>query len=354
MGGLEDTSGSVGLRDDPRMRSLFLVAWTADVESRLKDALRQVYRIEEEEAEAERAAAVQGAREACEELLATLSRVTNFSVEEEQPSIERQEFELHSLLRSAVARHVFTADARGIKLSCLVHREVPRRAAGDAPRLRQLLSAFVENAIRVTDAGEMQVRISVDESSADELALRFCISNPVGETRHAREARAAGLGYELFRDVVDLMGGEVGTAGVESWFTVALQPVAEVAPTATAPAETRLSASGAVPPHHPLLLVSSDPDTVPEILLTLQRSGYVVELEEDRKRFPTRLRQKQFSLVLLDADGGSHVTTIATWPSGGGMRPVPIVAVPRTGEKRERVEGEVLLRLVERCIQNAL
>lgn len=124
---------------------------------------------------------------------------------------------------------------------------------GDAARLRQVLSNLISNAIKFTDAGQVAVRIGGDAAT-----LACAVTDTgmgVPEARRAqifekfvqvdgsstRRTGGSGLGLAISRELVTLMGGEIGfesPAGGGACFTFAVPCPALGTPIEPASAET--------------------------------------------------------------------------------------------------------------------
>jgi len=62
---------------------------------------------------------------------------------------------------------------KGVDLAAFVALGVPQVARGDAARLRRTLSSFVEDAVKLTDSGEIVVSVERVGAEAHEVVLRF-------------------------------------------------------------------------------------------------------------------------------------------------------------------------------------
>jgi signal transduction histidine kinase len=143
------------------------------------------------------------------------------------------------------------ARAKGLALSHDFCAEAHCQLTGDAVRLRQVLLNLVGNAIKFTDRGSVSVVIKTLESSEPYTRLLFEVCDTgIGVTEDAkarlfkpfvqadgsitRKYGGTGLGLAISRQLVELMGGEVGIesrpgVGSRFWFTARFQRVVSVA-----------------------------------------------------------------------------------------------------------------------------
>lgn len=123
---------------------------------------------------------------------------------------------------------MFTARAhhRPIELVCHVERDVPDALTGDPVRLRQVLTNLIGNAVKFTEAGEIVLRVEVEEERAGRLALRFSVRDTgigIPKDRQAaifeaftqvdgsstRKYGGTGLGLTIANELVGLMDGRL-------------------------------------------------------------------------------------------------------------------------------------------------
>ena len=157
---------------------------------------------------------------------------------------------LDELLEWAQPRAV----AEGVALTATVDAALPTSVFGDALRISQVLSNLVDNALKYTETGSVDITMCVRADAAPTdgglesgvLNLEFSVSDTgVGISRNhlgllfdsftqadptaTRSRNGVGLGLAICRDLVELMGGEIGaesTPGLGSTFTVVLPLVA--------------------------------------------------------------------------------------------------------------------------------
>jgi two-component system, sensor histidine kinase and response regulator len=178
-------------------------------------------------------------------LLAIIDDILDFSkIEAGMLRFERASFNLHTTLEGVIDLFVQSARKKGLELAFLIEEQVPVMVAGDASRLRQVLTNLLSNAIKFTQAGEVVVRTSVISETEGTTLVRFEVSdtgiglseedqsllfNPFvqADASTTRRFGGTGLGLSISKQLVNGMGGEIGaisTLGKGSifWFTVKL------------------------------------------------------------------------------------------------------------------------------------
>jgi len=160
-------------------------------------------------------------------LLAIINDILDFSkIEAGKLELECIDFEPRTVVEE-VGDMIYPR-ARDKNLRCVlrVNHDVPRTIAGDPVRLRQILVNLLNNAVKFTDEGMVAVRVSTDpEFGAGGVRLEVEDSG-VGipadrveslwdsfsqvDTSTTREYGGTGLGLAICKQLVELMGGEIG------------------------------------------------------------------------------------------------------------------------------------------------
>ena len=130
------------------------------------------------------------------------------------------------------------ADCKILELTLEFASDTPEFICGDSVRFRQILTNLVANAIKFTASGGVHVRLGVSEDGA-----RLCcevIDSGIGVEEAVRERifeaffqadgttkrkyGGTGLGLTICKQLVELMGGQIGTRnntpepGATFWF----------------------------------------------------------------------------------------------------------------------------------------
>jgi PAS domain S-box-containing protein len=183
-----------------------------------------------------------------EALLRILNDILDFSkIEAGHLEIVRSAFPLHDHIEDVVQVFAAEARAKGLSLRLSFDPAVPQAAIGDSLRVRQVLSNLVGNAIKFTPRGEVAIhvasapaasgrdgdfdlRVSVKDTGvgvSPEAQARIFEAFTQADSTTQREHGGTGLGLSISRQLVAMMGGELGMSsdpgtGSTFWFTVPL------------------------------------------------------------------------------------------------------------------------------------
>ncbi len=163
-------------------------------------------------------------RACADQLLVLFDKTLEFSdLASGRAVLARREFRLPESVRGAVYEHLTSARAKGLRLVCRMCSGLPEVAVGDAARLQRLLTHLVENAVKFTEFGRVEV-IAAGRIDGRRLELRLDVSDTgIGipperlplvfeafrqlDSGPARAYNGLGLGLSLAQKLASLMGG---------------------------------------------------------------------------------------------------------------------------------------------------
>ena len=188
--------------------------------------------------------------ESAQALSGVISDILDLSkIEAGKLRLEQVDFDLHALLESIEHGYGALAEARGLTLKLSVHRAVPRRVRGDPVRLRQILTNFLSNALKFTEAGGVRIEVGaghadclsfevIDSGCGIDKAVQARLFMPFTQADDSTTRRfgGTGLGLSICRELALLMNGQVGVEsrpgeGSRFWARLPLPPSAEAGPT---------------------------------------------------------------------------------------------------------------------------
>ncbi len=176
-------------------------------------------------------------------LLSLLNEILDLSkLEAGEMDLEVLDFDLSDTLSEVLDLLAPQAHSKGLEIAALIDPDVPTHLQGDAGRLRQIVTNLVGNAIKFTQTGEIIVHVTQVSETATHATLHIAVNDTgigIAETEQdklfkpfsqvdastTRKYGGTGLGLSLCRQLVTLMGGEIGvhsTPGERTcfWFTV--------------------------------------------------------------------------------------------------------------------------------------
>jgi two-component system sensor histidine kinase RpfC len=267
-------------------------------------------------------------------LLAQIEDVLDMAkIEAGRVQIEQQPFDLGHLLSSTVKVVLPQARYKGLAVNTEIAPAAARWFAGDSHHLRQVLLNLLANAVKFTERGQITLRVGV--SDVDPRFVRFevedtgigispdkqiAIFEPFAQADDSitRLYGGTGLGTAIARQLVTLMGGQIGVnsavgSGSTFWFEL---PLLRAEPTgidlrAEIAASARLSSTAAAfAAQQPAkvtkirgarVLVAEDNPTNQRVTqLILESGGHNVTIVDNGEKALDELEHGNFDIALFD------------------------------------------------------
>ncbi len=169
------------------------------------------------------------ARNSSESLLNLINEILDFSkVEASKVEIEEIGFDLTELIDDICYLQGEPACRKGLELNNICHPKTPSRLIGDPTKIRQVVMNLVNNSIKFTRDGNVNVRVEpkFSQSNPEQALVHICVEdNGIGmdaetqkrvfepftqaDTSTTREFGGTGLGLTISRHYIDIMGGDI-------------------------------------------------------------------------------------------------------------------------------------------------
>ncbi|KXS44174.1 MAG: multi-sensor hybrid histidine kinase [Methanolobus sp. T82-4] len=178
-----------------------------------------------------------------EALLEIINDILDISkIEAGKLTLEKLDVNLNDILEEMESILSVKAHEKGLKLRYVADSDVPSYIKADPVRLKQILINLGGNAIKFTHEGEIVIRVSQKSETESDVTLHFSVKDTgIGipddkksllfkkfsqvDTSTTRNYGGTGLGLAISRQLVEMMGGEIGVESEESkgsdfWFIV--------------------------------------------------------------------------------------------------------------------------------------
>ncbi|MFZ5547744.1 MAG: PAS domain S-box protein [Pseudomonadota bacterium] len=166
--------------------------------------------------------------DSAETLSGILSDILDLSkIEAGKMHLDQQPFDLHGLLRTVHQAWGSLADTKGLEMSVEFDDDLPPVVVGDPVRVRQIISNYLNNALKFTEIGGIRLTVQrgrgqrvrfevTDTGPGIDEAQQALLFRPFSQAdvSRARRVGGTGLGLSICRQLAEQMGGEVGVVSV--------------------------------------------------------------------------------------------------------------------------------------------
>ncbi|UCE89714.1 MAG: hybrid sensor histidine kinase/response regulator, partial [Pseudomonadota bacterium] len=211
-----------------RAKSEFLATMSHEIRTPMSGIIGMANLLNRTRLDREQRDYVNALREASSALHTLIDDILDLSkIEAGKHQFLQQEFALPKLIHGVAQMFTPNANSKRVELVCYVEPAIPEVLIGDPTRLRQILINLVSNAVKFTQQGDVEINARVKERRDDAVVLRFEISDsgpgiareqlerifdPFYQGSHPPRDQhsGTGLGTTISRNLVRLMGGEIG------------------------------------------------------------------------------------------------------------------------------------------------
>lgn len=155
-----------------------------------------------------------------QDMLRMVNRISDYAkVQSGQVELNNNPIEMTELCKQCLSRFQFNAKQKDIELVLNLDDDLPHSIQGDAFRLATILDNLLENAVKNTEFGEVELRVSKNEqnkilfavrdtgSGMDRLQLKHLLNHLDHDDNV--QIKQHGFGLSLCKHLIELMGGNL-------------------------------------------------------------------------------------------------------------------------------------------------
>lgn len=216
-----------------RVKSMFLANMSHEIRTPLNGVIGISRLLQKSELNADQQDLINIIAKSGENLMLIINDILDFSkIESGQVQFETISFQLRDMVKNIYQLLRFKAEEKGLNFSYTIDENVPSVLCGDPLRINQILMNLVNNAIKFTPQGKVEIRIElVDEYEQSSRILFRVIDTGIGiseegkqvlfkefqqtESSMSRRYGGTGLGLAISKNLVNLMNGEINVISTE-------------------------------------------------------------------------------------------------------------------------------------------
>ena len=242
--------------------------------------------------------------------------------------LEIKTFEVRGLLAEVTALFENGAKEKGLKLAYHLGKEVPRFIRTDPNRLRQVLVNLVNNALKFTTEGSIDILVWLSDSSrvnfehGEICEINFAVKDTgIGIPKDAQESifesfqqvdnsvsrkfDGVGLGLAISRKLVHLMHGDIhveSKEGLGSTFKFTIQGIIDKEAEKKEQPKVDTGFDKMLGERFPLRIMVAEDNMINQTVIEgiLEKMGFEIELADNGREAVDKLKDSGFDLIFMD------------------------------------------------------
>ena len=214
--------------DNNKVRSEFVANVTHELRTPVNGLLGNTQQLLEQERDGSKLKTLQLMERGCRDMNAIINNILDFSkLEAGKFTLEPQLFDFRNMMDYVKSNHISKITEKGLEFFVTISPEVPEHIIGDELRIEQILNNLLSNACKFTSVGKIAVEVVKTAQVGNRAELFFLVlDSGIGldaadqdklfksfsqvDASISRRFGGTGLGLNISKQLVELMGGNIG------------------------------------------------------------------------------------------------------------------------------------------------
>lgn len=211
-----------------KVKSEFVANVTHELRTPVNGVLGHVRELSSREMDEQKLRTLKLIERCCDDMNKIINNILDFSkLEAGKFTLEPRRFHMRDMLDYVKANHMNKITEKGLEFFVTVSPQVPEYIIGDELRLKQILNNLLSNALKFTSVGKITLEVLKTAQVGDRVELFFIvIDSGIGidegemgklfqsfsqvDASISRKYGGTGLGLNICKQLVELMGGRIG------------------------------------------------------------------------------------------------------------------------------------------------
>lgn len=304
-------------------KSTFLANMSHEIRTPLNGVLGMLELVLRDEPDQGRRQYLEIAYKSAHSLLNLLGDVLDYSrLEAGELHVVSEPYSLTELIHEVVSLFKSQAEAKGLHIAVSIDPKIPASISGDEARVRQVLANFFSNALKFTNQGQIEVSVTTEQTGSK---AHWClevkdtgIGMPAAalkalfqrfsqvDASATRQHGGSGLGLAICKQLVEMMGGEIGVRSIEHkgstfWIRLPLKDTLARANTHAEPLEDEPQINGLVLGRQLKILAAEDNIVNQKVLKAMVHSlEHEITLVNNGQEALEAIAKQHYDVILMD------------------------------------------------------
>ncbi len=256
-----------------------------------------------------------------ENLLAVVNDILDISkLEAGMMRISKNPFNIREKCMANEMMFYHKAREKSISFSSKIDQNIPDMLVGDAERLNQVMTNLINNAIKFTSEGEVNVEIKMKNKTSGKVDLLFSVkdsgigipANKISaiferfeqaDSETSRQYGGTGLGLSIVKKIINLQGGEISVQsepgrGSDFMFTISYDYI----DTSEKPVDSAASQKLIKTEFNSIKALVAEDNVMNQTLLKfiLKQWNFEYDLAENGQQAVQLIQKNKYDIVLMD------------------------------------------------------